>query len=298
MFDARNLPSGTSDNAEEILRAPSKPPAEVSINILAAATFSRPRMDVDEHVAAADDRAAEPVEEAGVGEPADKKHKQKDKAKKKHKHKHKKEKHKGEAEVNGLSVEQVPPRCCSRVTNHEREALPRLPRSRSGECHSWIPVAHACTPSCCSQAIAVDDALPASDAPSAAPAGDVTADTLPAIDAGPSEAEAAAALTADDPGGRAEAADTAAVLPESDKVAAATTTTMDGVPAVDGITANGAAAAVAADGGSDRESGELEAAGPNSAEAGGTSAAAGNEHRHASKDGKERCVCEMYSRCW
>jgi len=63
-------------------------------------------MDVDEPVASADERAAEPVEEADAGEPAKKKHKQKDKEKKKHKHKHKKDKHQGEAEVNG-NVAQV-----------------------------------------------------------------------------------------------------------------------------------------------------------------------------------------------
>ena len=74
-------------------------------------------MDADEPVAAADHRAAEPVEEADAGEPAKKKQKQKDKEKKKHKHKHKKDKHKGEAEVNGQAV-QISLRRRACVTKH------------------------------------------------------------------------------------------------------------------------------------------------------------------------------------
>ncbi len=137
------------------------------------------------------------------------------------------------------------------------------------------------------QAIAADEAPPPSDAPSAAPAGDVTADTLPAIDTGTAEGDAAAAPTTDDIAERADAA----ALPTADERVGATSTATDGVPAIDGIaTANGAAAAAANDG--DRESGELDATGPtNAAEAGGTSAAPRDARRHVSKDGKERYAC-------
>ncbi len=131
------------------------------------------------------------------------------------------------------------------------------------------------------------------DAPSAAPAGDMTADTLPAIDAGPAEGDAAAALPADD---IAEPWN-AAALPAANEGEGAITAATDAVPAIDGIADNGAVAVAADDGNGDRESGELDARGPDTAEAGGTSAVPRDARRHASKDGKERYARALSCHC-